>query len=190
MKERGILCSGPMIRALLAGTKTQTRRTVKPQPPGNVTQQVYYPSINQWHCTVEGDVPRVIRCPYGAVNHSNPDRLYVKETYGIIGCGDTSCCPQGSIVYKADDAARLSKWKSSMFMPRAYSRITLEVVSVRCERLNGISGIDLIAEGMPRDAPVSEYAALWEHINGPGSWEANPWIWAIEFKRVDQEPKP
>jgi hypothetical protein len=89
------------------------------------------------------------------------------------------------------------RWKPSIHMPRAASRITLEITGVRVERLQDISGADALAEGItlhpnhrnkPRDnicGPVQTYRDLWEKINGPGSWEANPWVWAVSFKRVE-----
>jgi hypothetical protein len=92
--------------------------------------------------------------------------------------------------YKIDQAARDHKWRPSIFLPRWASRIMLEIISVRAERLQDISVSDAIAEGYdgsnpsPVDPSIKWYAYLWEFINGPGSWDANPWVWVIEFKMV------
>ncbi len=176
MRCRPILFSAPMVRALLAGTKTQTRRAVKAkrQParllPGERWKWMPPP------------------CPYGVIG----DRLWVKETFLQMRIEHDS-----KIVYLAstDDTGdgrdarigMLYKWKPSIFMPRWASRITLEITDVRVQRLNDITTEDALAEGVsPQDefAKLS-YARLWRHINGDGSWDANPAVWAISFARVD-----
>lgn len=227
MKDHPILFSGAMVRALLDGSKTQTRRVVK-MPPS-------------WDCFVcadwgdgwwpyrsdDGESPNYdnnetpMRCPYGQPG----DRLWVRETFlDTQGTGVEHRDEQGNrqrFAYAAEtapgsygDAARKDyglKWKPSIHMPRAASRILLEVVSVRAERLRDCSKKDAIAEGIHcyehswRDAeyplddvayepvkgwplryscPVQAYQALWESINGAGSWDSNPWVWVVEFKRV------
>lgn len=112
------------------------------------------------------------------------------------------------VEYRADyDSSNMPdwKWRPSIFMPRAYSRITLEITGVRVERLNQISRIDAIAEGIVKvrhdvygldvgwqwsknedscDSPQLAYEKLWESINGPGSWDQNPWVWVVEFRRA------
>lgn len=182
MKERPILFSGPMVRAILAGHKTQTRRVVKAAP---------YGSPNHWLAGYP--------CPYGIAG----DRLWVKETFH----------PMPHLNAKAyfratDPLVGVRKWKPSIFMPRALSRITLEIVAVRVERLNEISESDALAEGMTQataDAvmcpeELATFAAahmlapdamsriifetVWESINGPGSWALNPWVWVIEFRKL------
>lgn len=180
MKERPILFSGQMVRAILDGRKTQTRRLVKPQP-NDIADQ--YASVALVECLRFWQDGKDHHCPYGQPG----DRLWVKETF-YKGDGYS---------YRADEempksARKLGcKWKPSIFMPRSASRITLEVVSVRVERLQDISATDALAEGcsdsgmMDRGVDiVSDYARLWESINGDGSWAKNPWIWVIEFKRL------
>lgn len=103
----------------------------------------------------------------------------------------------GQIIYRAtagnaDASSHDGKWKPSIFMPRIASRITLEITGVRVERLNEISADDAIAEGVEiitsidhgSTDPIAAYRVLWESINGKGSWEKNPWVWCISFKRI------
>jgi hypothetical protein len=186
MKERPILFNAPMVRALLAGAKTQTRRVAKGL-------------ALEW--LSEGFTPEFVAdyqnrlCPYGQPG----DRLWVRETWAQ----PTSLDP-GPTFYRADYPSGVPRgfqnvppaseitWKPSIHMPRALSRITLEIVSVRVERLQDISEVDAIAEGcvssinLPGGRFANEnYAWLWEQINGDGSWEANPWVWVVEFKRVE-----
>ena len=226
MKERPILFSAPMVRALLAGEKTQTRRVVKPQP------FVSLDAISGWAIPVPKKCQGWARdfldikgpnidaaCPYGEVG----DRLWVRETFmDLQGTGvEHRPDPLGPLhryAYQADtppgsrgDEARKEyglKWKPSIHMPRAASRITLEVTGVRVERLNDISESDCWAEGIEEvmhdfdDAAQIDmanrlgcciedakplYALLWERINGKGSWDANPWVWVIDFRRAAQE---
>lgn len=213
MKERPILFSGPMVRALLAGTKTQTRRVVKPQfaadavpaEMGATNEQGHQISghSGMWWCDAEGNHEKAVRCPYGQPS----DRLWVRETWK----SSANVRPPISepYIYAADLGPTgvtkwAATWKPSIHMPRAASRITLEVTSVRVERLQDISRGDAMAEGIqpdvqPGDAaplwrnystghtticPIHSYRTLWELINGPGSWDANPWVWVVEFKPV------
>lgn len=214
MADRPILFSAPMVRALLAGTKTQTRRLLKAEPPPGA-QRVIRPFQDerlQWAATdphdmeqgqlVLGDAPR---CPYGAPG----DRLWVRETWSTHACFDGVPPAQitaRSIHYWADGDTLTGKGRPSIHMPRWASRITLEVTGVRVERLQDISEADAIAEGVSPDPfcrqdddasafhrigpvrgnsfPIARYAALWEQINGPGSWDANPWVWAVSFRRT------
>lgn len=214
MKERPILMSAPMVRAILAGTKTQTRRSVKPQPdwtePATVWSHGDGHSGPGWYASNE-DYPEEgalhYRCPYGQTG----DRLWVRETWmDLQGTGvERVTGDRSRYAYAADtppgsygDEARKDfglKWSPSMFMPRRASRITLEITGVSVERLQDISEADAAAEGAPpshpsidrisrefgyADFPRSWYAQLWEQINGPDSWDANPWVWVINFKRV------
>jgi hypothetical protein len=135
-----------------------------------------------------------IICPYGKPG----DRLWVRETWACTPVWDwqaegldqptNQVCGPKHTIYKADDdAVRVRRWKPPIHMPRWASRITLEVVSVRVERLQDISTYDSLAEGVGTDVvPMAQkmYADLWESINGPGSWDANPWVWVVEFKRI------
>lgn len=186
MKERPILFSAPMVRALLDGRKTQTRRIVKfPHPPEG------------WH---------VNNCPYGQPG----DRLWVRESGWERPYRTTKMMREGAdtwprFAYAADDwsdndradfKAFGFKPRPSIHMPRWASRILLEITGIRVERLQDISEEDARAEGceVPAiiypDEPhsaysyVEQYRLLWESINGPGSWDANPWVWCISFRRI------
>ena len=178
MKERPILFSAPMVRALLAGTKTQTRRVIKPRHLAFFNQDAAA-MLSDWN-----ERP----LPYGKPG----DRLWVRETWHDASSSLHSCA-----LYRADGIdLHWDKWTPSIHMPRWASRITLEITSVRVERLQEISEADAQAEGWTRrpevstDPQVHKEAArdwfmdLWESINGPGSWDANPWVWVIEFKRL------
>lgn len=193
MKERPILFSAPMVRAILDGSKTQTRRVVKLQTPKAA-------SISDF-CV---DGIRVGRCPYGQPG----DRLWVRERWKHIegggiydAAGGLMDSHEDETIYWATRPSYPGPWKPSIHMPRWASRITLEITGVRVEQLQDISEADAIAEGvgqvvrekLPRvqqcgeyDAidvdPVAEYRGLWEAINGDGSWETNPWVWVVEFK--------
>ncbi|MFN9031564.1 MAG: hypothetical protein ACK5XM_15445 [Betaproteobacteria bacterium] len=188
MAERGILFSGPMVRALLNCTKSQTRRAVK------ITHRT--PGLAACLET-HGEEPKLRAaawlCPYGQVG----DRLWVRETWAVPHSCDhlkPSEIPTGTRVHYAADGALGGLLKRpSMFMPRWASRITLEITGVRVERLQDISEADAKAEGCSKPTPVCEdddcsyradYERLWESINGPGSWAANPWVWVLEFKQV------
>lgn len=207
MKERPILFSGAMVRALLAGTKTQTRRIVKSQPPADKQRVAWYePGVMGW---APPDVPSQhwhrVRCPYGQPG----DRLWVREAFGHFERND-NFSPGCEVFYRADgECLALQPWRPSIHMPRWASRITLEVTSVRVERLQDISEADALAEGIvphvrggwhwhphnPSDlddwhqfgfkTAAYAYESLWEQINGPGSWDSNPWVWAVEFKRLE-----
>ncbi len=240
MKERPILFSGPMVRAILDGRKTQTRRVVKPQPEyvkRSVAPQEERgdkklhesPYLDSYCSERKTDInPRGMssvwcwwdeynrcgdsfKCPYGQPG----DRLWVRETF-TEGEG---------VIYRADwevdcpDVKLDGLWKPSIFMPRRLCRIMLEIVSVRVERLNEISEEDAISEGIERwrsplpdslthdyimwrgylangkrpatdayNRATHSYRSLWESINGPASWDTNPWVWVVEFKRVTQTP--
>lgn len=203
MKERPILMSGPMVRAIFAGTKTQTRRAVKPQPSilgdnGGPLLRII-PSLlpnrgdlfdAQYHL----DNPRAIACPYGVPG----DRLWVRETFSPVDAHLPM--EQRRAVYAADytaeDAPFIAwKWTPSIHMPRWASRLTLEITAVRVERLRDISEADIEAEGittgLPPCLPILRSAVLrdgwekiWKETVGVESWNANPWAWVIEFKRA------
>lgn len=172
MKERPILFSGAMVRAILEGRKTQTRRLVKPQPPSTAR------SKKPW-CSVE-DLLKA--CPYGVAG----DRLWVRETFANNGY---------ELFYRADGVAlppRMpsgpAKWKPSIFMPRAACRLVLEVTAVRVERLQEISGGDAWAEGVsdgPRPSlAIACYRRLWDSLNAKRApWASNPWVWVLTFSR-------
>jgi len=214
MKERPIPFSAPMVRAVLAGTKTQTRRAWPVQPP---------PGVPIGWVPGETSAGR-----YG----KRGDRLWVREAFRFTDVFDADSpsrvgercidagyrTPWAPIQFEADSARvnwqhtgtpphegrpQPGKLRPAMFMPRWASRITLEVTGVRVERLQDISEADAIAEGIEpaaagfwrlygRDtngdmdrSPRVAYRSLWESINGPGSWDANPWVWVVEFKRSE-----
>lgn len=188
MKERPILFSGTMVRAILEGRKTQTRRLVKPAPIfcSNVGWEVFTPR--------DGALPLdQVACPYGQPG----DRLWVRETWAPNSVGSAialilKSAPQPGVYYAATHTGRVGwRWRPSIHMPRWASRITLEVVAVRVQRLQDISRGDAMAEGCPfanmadGGDPRIWYSWLWNQINGDGSWDANPWVWVIEFKRVE-----
>jgi len=176
MKERPILFSAPMVRALLDGSKTQTRRTAK-----SCHMVMDHGEDSSGQCINAGYIPCLPLCPYG----HRGDRLWVRETF--------QKWPDG-YAYRADyqDAELADSvhapWKPSIHMPRAASRINLEITGVRVERLQDISRGDAMAEGCPfpnmaqGDDPRKWYADLWHSINGPDSWGLNPWVWVVEFK--------
>lgn len=202
MKERQIIFSAPMVRAMLDGSKTQTRRVVKPQPyidqMGNACWNGHnfgqsaqgVPHIKQLASPFPSSKTKRVYCPYGIPG----DQLWVRETWwhdeednAIIYRAD----PKSSIVDMNKHETGLAKynWRPSIFMPRCASRITLEITRVRVEPLQNISDADSLAEGVyPTStglypgSPRTAYQQLWESINGPGSWDANPWVWVIEFK--------
>ena len=191
MKERPIIFGGPMVRAILDGSKTQTRRIVKLRD-GSLAQDEDIPAHGECDGLVIPPPDYVMDfsktfpqwqnrpCPYGKPG----DHLWVRETFSL-GTSQT-------VTYKADFPDSCTIWKPSIHMPRWASRITLEVVSVRVERLQDISEEDAKAEGaaiMKHDAigwhsHKRGFQSLWESINGPGSWEANQWVWVVEFKRI------
>ena len=194
MKERPILFSGSMVRALLAGTKTQTRRVAKPVRHPDLGN-VYAPGA----LVLEHEPQHVIDrcCPYGRPG----DRLWVREAFmhePADFCWEASVsvpCRPAETVYRADfpNSQPGEGWKPSIHMPRNLSRILLEITSVHVERLQDISEADALAEGVPHslNLPGGRFARenfehLWWTINGDGSWESNPWVWVVEFKRVQQ----
>ncbi|MBK7814515.1 MAG: hypothetical protein IPJ52_09510 [Rhodocyclaceae bacterium] len=193
MKERPILFSGPMVRAILEGRKTQTRRIVK-----QCHMVMDHGEDAAGQCINAGYIPCFPLCPYG----HRGDRLWVRETWtcvhGVPSAGGVPH-PDDFVRYRADEGpgeqviTDVRCWHPVNPMPRVYSRILLEIVAVRVERLNEISGTDCIAEGIiEADAPQyvfglhEAYRDLWESINGAGSWTENPWVWVVEFRRVTE----
>lgn len=244
MTERPILFSGAMVRAILDGRKTQTRRAVKLIGAEVIEEAITGP----WPFSPQHD--DWLACPFGSVG----DRLWVRETWGHRGSAWNNTKPairEVSIAYAADNASRVivrprddesglpkqhclprfkgkphpteehygeclesfwKAWRPSIHMPRWASRLTLEVTGVRVERLQAISEEDAKAEGarrfdgLPSTHPYGQdarwscgeptstqeclgtarmaFANLWESINGAGSWDANPWVWVVDFRRV------
>jgi hypothetical protein len=196
-----------MVRAILAGRKTQTRRLVKPQPDIGWDRDV---SVVNGQWVSEGMV-RAVHCRYGVPE----DLLFVRETHWRwTGCGDAPenwiRSPDGDR-YQSRGYANDPQLKSildgacavtvpSIHMPRWASRITLQVTAVRVERVQDITAADAIAEGcmLPEDSgtefggrvrAVTAFRDLWDKINGPRGhgWDANPWVWVVEFARINQE---
>ena len=206
MKERPILFSGSMVRAILSGAKTQTRRVIKPQPwfmpeaYDHGPQWAWAYSWPAWEVgngavwgtkfsgeLAEQDYFRE-HCPYGVPG----DQLWVRETWAALHPGTDDVMrevdprpPICSLAYRATDERSINgPWRPSIFMPRWASRITLEVVSVRVQRLQDISHEDGKAEGLDS---LDGFALLWDRINekrGYG-WQVNPWVWAVEFRAVE-----
>lgn len=209
-RERPILFSPAMVRAILAGTKTQTRRIVKPTQStpklaplhmepylielsdGTFEQERDDHGLPCWigtHPEYPSEYGKWFSCPHGQPG----DRLWVRETYAVYGefTDETGYC------YKADGDKAGITWKSPLFMPRTASRILLELVSVRVERVQEISHEDALAEGVEdRDCasygfPVTSYAVanyhnLWDSLNAKRGygWASNPFVWVLEFRRV------
>ncbi len=225
-KERPILFSGPMVRAILEGRKTQTRRVVKhAHDPDGPAGAVHPARESGWIAWWPGDDPlgelpeftkreyRIgFHCPYGQPG----DRLWVRETWRISG-GTTGCgLNTAGVEYKAGgdraigvgyrdaEAAKAvcHGWRPSIHMPRWASRLTLEVTGVRVERVQEITPIDAVAEGLRNlrgggqtlhacygRSAIGQFQALWDSINakrGHG-WEQNPWVWVVAFRPLGKE---
>lgn len=219
MVERPILFSAPMVRAILEGRKTQTRRTVEwpdwvkdreraAAELDAIGRTGGHPAFGDFK---DGRVVRHFKCRYGG----RGDRLWVRETHCTIGVGPDTCvayrasCPNDEFDFVYADGAisrvEVERWRPAIHMKREHSRITLEVTGVRVERLQDISEEDATAEGVDLAAVVdllggpgvdaSIVAALhrgardlfrvgWGCINGADSWDANPWVWVVEFTAV------
>ena len=200
IKERPIIFSGDMVRAILAGRKTMTRRVVKIATHPQAERVQHFEGLHWDWLRYDGLRLSTFKCPFGKTG----DRLWVRETFRLSDPNDCACyepcrCRSGQPMYRADGHYHDMeyKWKPSIYMPRWSSRITLEVTGVRVERLQDISEEDAQAEGAPLELGVLErtilgakaryrsgFVRLWESINGPGSWDANPWVWCVSFKRV------
>lgn len=198
MIERPILFSAPMVLALLNGCKTQTRRVAKLTANGHVKEQS---GNRRWH---PADFDVGLACPYGQPG----DRLWVRETFANIAMyrdAPLLADRQSDFAYRASgDNIGCHKWKPSIHMPRVASRITLEITSVRVEHVQDISKEDALTEGIVplhegfglpdgihfhASDPRESYLSLWNAINGEGSAWNNPWVWVVEFKRL-QGAKP
>jgi hypothetical protein len=184
MGDLPIIFSAPMVRALLAGTKTQTRRVVKPQPAWGKPE--LYQAVSDedpyWAVFDADHIETRLRIPYAP-----GDRLYVREACHLPKPG------VAHLMYRADhpDAVCI-RWRPSIHMPRWASRITLTVTEVRVQRLQEISEADAVAEGVdavtmddvPRQAAMSrrsDFSALWNRLHGPDAWGQNPWVVAVSF---------
>ncbi|WP_225041307.1 hypothetical protein [Pseudomonas aeruginosa] len=220
-RERPILFNDQMVRAILEGRKTATRRIAKPVKHPDLGN-IYAPGA----LVLEREPQHVIdrACPYGQPG----DRLWVREAWGVISntwdesgnmvdwTPDRPATPirdlpfgsgyySGHAIYAADGPMEWagdddgggesrSAWKPSIHMPRAISRILLEITAVRVERLQDISEEQARAEGYPAERECETggsgldawlwFRSLWGEINGPEAFAANPWVWVVEFKRV------
>ncbi|HIC1586789.1 TPA: hypothetical protein ACW0F8_001430 [Klebsiella pneumoniae] len=206
--ERGMIFNAEMVRAILEGRKTQTRRPIK-------WKQTRFTEIGEredgskwpWSEDAEHAFDFWHPCPFGSVG----DRIWVRETFqGPLFdfdlmdsyCKDSTPFEKSEFcVYKADgvpapefydaDDELHCCWRPSIHMPRWASRILLEITGVRVERLKSISDRDALREGCSTadmksgDCVADVFARLWASIYGSDSWNANPWVWVIEFKRVE-----
>ncbi len=212
-KERPILFSGPMVRAILAGRKTQTRRVLNPQPKWVPYQHEearkdsgfwgWQRTPNQFVDSSSGDFRSY--SPYGQPG----DRLWVRETW-VLGRAsfqertDTPLAPaqrggaRAPVIFRANEIHNDEefKWKPSIFMPRWASRITIEVTGIRVQRVQEITAKGACEEGIfddgkyqieaPLPYPVATFKHLWDSINSKRGfgWEMNPWVWVVEFRKV------
>ena len=203
MKERGMIFNGEMVRAILDGRKTQTRRPIK-------WKQTRFTEIGEredgskwpWSEDAEHACDFWHPCPFGAVG----DRIWVRETFRV----HSRATDVATLVYKASERnswteqtrrvpvavcnkpATPEKWTPSLHMPRWASRILLEITDVRVERLQSITLGDICKEvgcGLydfrPATYGFQVWEELWKSIYGAENWQANPWVWVIEFKRVE-----
>lgn len=226
MTAQSIIFSGPMVKAILEGRKTQTRRVIKPQPEGAWMDWLINTNLNgdnrYWvdgeptmHLNMAKDFNPKGECRYGYPG----SHIWVREGWAVADIYDNEApfelaqTKQGmSLWYKAGGckaykSSTPGRWRSPLFMPRWASRLTLEVTDVRVERLHAITEAGAIAEGVytnaealvalglptenftfVRDSCVDKYRIVWESINGKTfPWSSNPFVWVIEFKRVEVE---
>lgn len=199
MQFKPILFSTEMVKAILAGNKTMTRRTknldVINNSPDKWDLDFYERNFNERLCAVfsEAEIGIEKYCipsPYGEVG----DVLWVRESW----CKATvyqSNNPVELFSYKATRKLPIeTKWKPCIHMPKTACRIFLKIKSIRVERLHDISEADAIAEGITLEnlsgdwdhPPTAEFQNLWKKINGSDSWDANPWVWVIEFEQISK----
>lgn len=200
IREKGLIFNSEMVRAILDGRKTQTRRPIK-------WKQTRFTEIGEredgskwpWSEDAEHACDFWHPCPFGAVG----DRIWVREAFRV----HSRATDVATLIYKASERnswteqtrrvpvavcnkpATPEKWTPSLHMPRWASRILLEITGVRVERLRSMSQDDARAEGViaasgPMEAGLA-FRELWDSIYGEESWKANPWVWVIEFKRVE-----
>ena len=212
MKETGILFNAAMVRAILDGRKTMTRRVVKDIPRGFEFDGKYghikspHPKANRFGAFIRrnnefGGECDILPCPYGQPG----DRLWVRETHALVyaRCWSGLPCvqePDGHrwAYYREGFDRAAPRWRPSIHMPRWASRITLEITGVRVERLQEITEKDARAEGVyPIVRPglngceeryyYAAFRELWESINAKRGygWAVNPWCWVVEFRRID-----
>ncbi|WYX32169.1 hypothetical protein WJ976_13000 [Achromobacter denitrificans] len=207
MKERPIIFNGAMVRAVQAGDKNQTRRVVKPWAPRLGVDAVpadvsYLPDFTCYRAT----------CPYGQPGDRLWIRETVRAEEqpggldGVRYLADNAFLPIENTSAAADAWLTLHRYRGKrgatvppIHMPRWACRLVLEVARVRIERLQAINHVDAIAEGVGLNPSAEDvtmttaagetlprvmFRALWEQINGAGAWDANPWVWVVEFRRL------
>ncbi|HBC7448617.1 hypothetical protein ACTVKF_18500 [Serratia marcescens] len=198
MKERPVIFNGEMVRAILDGRKTQTRRVIANVSPDNCIPLQKPTKTKDGIYTHVMDAPAHGLCPFGQVG----DRLWVRETFAAFDADwkhpgkphDLRDGPWPNVVYPAS-VAKIpdGTCRPSIHMPRWASRILLEITAVRVERLNDISEEDAKAEGVAPSQHIITppealyrvgFLKLWQSIYGEESWRTNPWVWVIEFKQV------
>lgn len=210
MKERGMIFNGEMVRAILDGRKTQTRRIMKPQPADDIARGVFpNPNAFGWKSSLKHKYGSATAhfCPFGKPD----DRIWVRETWARYNIDQNS----HDIAYRATTPAdwpEEGRWRPSIHMPRWASRILLEITGVRVERLHAADESDLLDElgdmledcdsvagkafnhaehyaiaGVPVGLcpEMHGFKAWWDKVNGDGCFDSNPWVWVIEFKRVE-----
>ncbi|EAA9058618.1 hypothetical protein HAY23_003150 [Salmonella enterica] len=215
MKERGMIFNGEMVRAIIDGRKTQTRRIMKPQPANDIARGTF-PNTEAygWVSTMKHKFGSTTAhfCPFGQPG----DRIWVRETFRV----HSRATDVATLVYKSSERqswteqthrvpvsvcnkpAVIEKWTPSIHMPRWASRILLEITDVRVERLNTISekearseGVGRLREGFWKNyqpgwtqhqiSARGSFVTLWKSIYGDESWYSNPWVWVIEFRRIE-----
>lgn len=207
MKERPIIFNSEMVRAILQGRKTQTRRVIKQTiRREEIAGNVFRARKSGWIAWFPGTMANLedltkqwyefgFECPYGKLG----DRLWARETWAVHPTlnrfSPRNLDSDNPVYFRTDSGVNESHfvWRPSIFMPRWASRITLEITNVRVERVKDISRSDCVKEGLyPTMSNDSEqnirvrYRELWDSLNKKRgySWESNPWVWVIEFKRV------
>lgn len=212
MKETGLMFKAPLVRAILEGQKTQTRRVLKPQPAPNhphdggtkwvLERGLHVPVGSVGHLSVREKMG--LRCPMGQPG----DLIYVRETFNHFERNENfkeGC----ECFYRADgDCVDLQPWRPAIHMPKHAARIWLEITSVRVERLQQITDTDCWAEGGITEArpdqfsvhsviatdgkaylsPRGAFSSLWESTGG--NWAADPWVWVIDFKTISTNGRP
>lgn len=204
MKQRPILFSTPMVQAILAGNKTQTRRTITPHRSGPC--ETALKRDLDWN-TIYPNNPHGIKLPHKSNDpwhkhtvhrvwplYEEGDQLWVRETTFFDEEKYLSLplpvAREEVYYYKADghELKPGQKWTPSIFMRKQASRITLDITDVRVERLQDISNNDAWCEGVsqsPEYNCVAYFKKAWEKINGLASWVENPWVWVIQFKKIE-----
>lgn len=200
MKERPIIFNAAMVRAILEGNKTQTRRIMKPQPPErwspvtlsgepDLQARTYTKGVVDRHGCLQAG-PQVFGVADEEWGTTSPfgqpgDILWVRETFGDCGV---------RLAYRADTddgaACKVKRWTPSIHMPRKAARILLEITDVRVERLNSISMEDCRKEGCHAGqcaTPRDHFSHLWQSIYGQESWDGNPWVWVVEFQVIQEK---